>query len=102
MTDYVGETYQFATSAIGFDGETPLTDDDVTDVTIQIFDSAGTEVQAEVSMTYNNDDTDPEWTFDWDTSSESAGLFQAKIKYTGATFTSFEFQNINLLDPPAS
>lgn len=101
MVLYAGEHVQVVASAKQFDGKTPLSDRDVTSVTINIFDSADTEVLAETSMTYDSD-TNPRWTYLWDTTGQSAGTFQARIKFTGSTFVSFEYHSITISEDPVS
>jgi hypothetical protein len=101
MPIYPGEHIQVAGSAKQFDGKTPLSDRDVTSVTINIFDSDGTEVLVETAMSYDSDST-PRWTYIWDTTGIDSGTYRARIKFTGVTFVSFEYHSISISEDPVS
>ena len=98
MTLYAGETLTFKTSAVQVDdASTVLTDNDVTSTEIVIVNSSGTTVLEATPMTW--DPTDKEWRYSW-TSTES-GTYTARLRLTGLTFDTWEYQKVKIKPNPA-
>lgn len=93
MTIYAGETVTFRTSAVQVDdAKTPVTDADVTSTEIIVVDSNGSEVVPSSPMTW--DATDQKWTYAWTTTTN--GTFVARLRLTGASFDTWEFQKVRI------
>lgn len=98
MTIYAGETVTFKTSATQIDdANTPLTDSDVTSTEIIIVDGNGTEIVSSTPMTW--DATDQEWRYAWTTATN--GTFTARLRLTGATFDTWEYQKVKVKVNPS-
>ena len=105
MTIYAGETITITHTATDLDNTTALTDSDVDNVSIIIYDADLEVVVAETEMTW--DATDARWEYVWDTSPGSTpvnidpGTYRAKITITGVDdSTNWEFKRIRLARNP--
>jgi len=96
MTTYAGETVVFTTSATAADGETPITENDVTSTEIRIFDAEGTEVLASTPMVY--DTAAVEWSYGW--TLPAAGKYTAKMRLIGVALDTWEYQKVSAKEDP--
>lgn len=101
MTIYAGETIRISTTALNFDQETPLTEDDVSGAEVRIYNRDLTLLATE-TMLYSDDRV--EWYYDWDTGGatpQSPGTYYAKITLTGSSipFDTFEIKRFSLRRP---
>ena len=95
MTFYAGEEFRITTTVDDFDG-VALTDADVTDVVITIFDSEQTEI-ASSSMTWETD----EWVYLWNTNGLDAGSYRYRIAVEGVNGNlSWEWRRARLARNP--
>lgn len=99
MTVFAGETIRISTTLTDFDAETALTEDDVTQVTVEVSRRVDDEVVLEeTEMTY--DAVDGEWYYDWNTSLptvQDVGTYIAKVTAYGLGGTnSWEFKRFRL------
>lgn len=102
MTKYAGETIQIRVAGTDFDQSTVLTDDEVTGMYVTIFDSAGLEALPLTAMAYDVDEA--AWMYNWETTTNDAGSYRAKIEAFGQSATpqsySLEFARIRLARRP--
>jgi hypothetical protein len=104
MTLYAGEKL-IVTHTATLEG-TALTDAEVTSVTITIYNSAGTELVAETTMSW--DATDARWEYVWVTDDGAAtptalptGTYRAKVVVTDLTSKqNWEYKRIRLASNP--
>lgn len=110
MTIYTGETVRVRTSATGYNGAA-ITEDDVTDVTMEFFDSTGESlftVSTASGVTY--DTLNGRWYYDWHTDIgvqaspvPTVGAYKVKVYYHGGTaFDSWEYLTVRLKRNPVS
>lgn len=97
MTVYAGEVVRIKSSATGYD-DAPLTNDDITAATIEIFDSAGDVVEPATPMTYSISQVN--WFFDWITADVPAGTYKAKVRLTGELYDNWEIITVRLKESP--
>lgn len=97
MTIYRGETSLITHTATDFDG-TPLTEDDVVSVTIQITAPDATEALAVTAMVWKP--LALRWEYRWNTdANDPVGVYQAKVVVTTIDSSeSFEFYSIRVSD----
>lgn len=100
MTLYAGEEFRITASGTDFDG-TPLTDDNVNDATVQIYDATGDIVQVETSLTWDSDEE--LWEYLWDTTGLAAGGYRYRVTFVGSDGkSSWEWRRIRLARNPFS
>lgn len=99
MTIYAGETVRISTTALNYDQETPLTDDDVTSATVKIYNRSLVLLVSE-DMEYNA--SRQEWYYDWETGGatpQNPSTYYARITLVGASFDTFEVKRFSLRRP---
>lgn len=114
MTNYASEEYLITHVALGFDDE-PLTDADVVDVDITIYDAEGVVLPStdDQPMDWNPTPTwsvrkgtktvtgQGWWQYRWDTASLEDGSYKAKVTLNGVTGgKNFEILKIRLKKDP--
>jgi hypothetical protein len=93
MTIYAGETVQITTDLKDFDGDTPLTVNDVLQVTLEIF-RQGVSVHGPVLMVWDADSG--RWEYIWDSDGFDPGTYLARCQADGTQFSAWEFKNLRL------
>ena len=98
MTLYAGETVRIESTMTGFDEE-PLVGDDVTSVTVEIWDAAGVVVQVVTPMSWSPEQLG--WLYLWQTGLNPAGGYRARVLATGPAETvSWEYKTFRLAKNP--
>ena len=102
MSIYAGETVRISTTAVNFDQETPLTQDDVSGAEIKIYNRELV-LLVDATMSYNEDRA--EWYYDWDTGEGATppapGTYFARLTLIGSAvpFDTFEIKRFRLARP---
>jgi hypothetical protein len=82
MTLYVGEQLRIIATGTEYGTTVPLTDTNVTAVTVTILDRDQTVLIDEAPMTWNPDEA--LWMYKWDTEGLTSGSYRYRVTVTGA------------------
>lgn len=97
MALYAGETTRIKSTGLDFDG-TSLTNLNVNIASVVIKNKLDSTTVATANMAW--DTTHAYWYYDWDTTSVDSGAYRAKVTFTGAGFSTWEYIDIRLKANP--
>lgn len=99
MTTYAGEQHRIIATGKEYGGTAPLTDTNVTSVSLTILDLDATILLADQPMTWNADES--LWEYKWDTDGLPKGTYKYKVLVIGADGgPSFEWGRARLAKQP--
>lgn len=97
MTLYAGEEFRITATGSDFDG-TVLTEDNVSEVSVTIFDSALEEI-IDAPMSWEPDEL--LWYYMWDTTGLDPGSYRYRVTFTGLDLkSSWEWKRVRFARNP--